>query len=105
MGALYRNMEAYTHMGSCLNYGLFLGTLNIRCPSILRTQKGTLILTTMANLCKRPQIRTLILYPWGSKDSYRVPLKGSIRGPLKGSLGIRALRTHILRPLGPKTIL
>ena len=34
------------HMGSCQNYGPFLGTLNIRCRIILGTQKGTLILTT-----------------------------------------------------------
>ena len=33
-------------MGSCQNYGPFLGTLNIRCRIRLRTQKGTLILTT-----------------------------------------------------------
>ena len=30
---------------------------------------------------------------------------GSIRGPLKGSIGFRAVRTHVLRLLGPKTIL
>ena len=41
----------------------------------------------------------------GCKDSYRVPLKGSMRRPLKGSIGFKALRTHILRLLGPKTIL
>ena len=34
------------HMGGCQNYGPFLGTLNIRCRIIIRTQKGTLILTT-----------------------------------------------------------
>ena len=28
------------------NYGPFLGTLNIRCRTILGTQKGTIILTT-----------------------------------------------------------
>ena len=33
-------------MGGCQNYGPFLGTLNIRCRIILRTQKGTLILLT-----------------------------------------------------------
>ena len=33
-------------MGSCQNDGPFLGTLNNRCRIILRTQKGTLILTT-----------------------------------------------------------
>ena len=33
-------------MGGCQNYGSFLGTLNIRCRIIVRTQKGTLILTT-----------------------------------------------------------
>ena len=33
-------------MGGCQNYGPFLGTLNIRCRTIIGTQKGTLILTT-----------------------------------------------------------
>ena len=30
-------------MGSCQNYAPFLGTLNIRCRIIIRTQKGTII--------------------------------------------------------------
>ena len=30
----------------CQNYGPFLGTLNIRCRSIIGIQKGTRILTT-----------------------------------------------------------
>ena len=34
-------------MGSCQNDGPFLGTLNIRCRIIIRTQKGTIILTTI----------------------------------------------------------
>ena len=34
------------HVGSCQNYGPFLGTLNTRCRIIIRTQKGTIILTT-----------------------------------------------------------
>ena len=33
-------------MGSCQNYGPFLGTLNNRCRSIIGTQKGTIISTT-----------------------------------------------------------
>ena len=33
-------------MGGCQNYGPFLGTLDIRCRTILGTQKGTIILTT-----------------------------------------------------------
>ena len=33
------------HVGSCQNYGPFLGTLNSRCRIILGTQTGTLILT------------------------------------------------------------
>ena len=33
-------------MGGCQNYGPFLGTLNIRCRTILGTQKGTIVLTT-----------------------------------------------------------
>ena len=34
------------HVGSCQNYGPFLGTLNNRCRTILGTPKGTIILTT-----------------------------------------------------------
>ena len=33
-------------LGGCQNYGLFLGTLNIRCRIIKGIQKGTIILTT-----------------------------------------------------------
>ena len=33
-------------MGSCQNFGPFLGTLNNRCRIIIGTQKGTIILTT-----------------------------------------------------------
>ena len=33
-------------MGGCQNYDPFLGTLNNRCRNIIRTQKGTIILTT-----------------------------------------------------------
>ena len=33
-------------MGGCQNYGPFLGTLNIRCRTIIGTQKGTIILIT-----------------------------------------------------------
>ena len=33
-------------MGSCQNYGPFLGTLNNRCRILIGTQKGTIILTT-----------------------------------------------------------
>ena len=33
-------------MDGCQNYGPFLGRLNTRCRIILRTQQGTIILTT-----------------------------------------------------------
>ena len=33
-------------MGGCQNYGPFLGTLTIRCRTIIGTQKGTIILAT-----------------------------------------------------------
>ena len=39
-------MDIRCYMGGCQNYGPFLGTLNIRCRTILRTPKGTIILTT-----------------------------------------------------------
>ena len=34
------------YVGGCQNYGPFLGTLNNRCRTRIRTQKGTIILTT-----------------------------------------------------------
>ena len=46
---IYTNIyiiHMYIYMGSCQNYGPFLGTLNSRCRTILGTQKGTIILTT-----------------------------------------------------------
>ena len=39
-------MYLYIYMGSCQNYGPFLGTLNNRCRIILRTPNGTIISTT-----------------------------------------------------------
>ena len=35
-----------SNVGGWQNSGPFLGTLNIRCRTILGTQKGTIILTT-----------------------------------------------------------
>ena len=35
------------YMGGCQNYGLSLGTLNMRCRIIIGNQKGTIILTTI----------------------------------------------------------
>ena len=34
------------YVGSCQNYGPFLGTLNSRCRIIIGAQKGSVILTT-----------------------------------------------------------
>ena len=34
------------NMGGCQNYGPLLRTLDIRCRTIIGTQKGTIILTT-----------------------------------------------------------
>ena len=39
-------VPSYNHMGGCPNDGPLLGPLIIRCRIILRTQKGTIILTT-----------------------------------------------------------
>ena len=33
-------------MGGCQDYGLFVGTLKIRCRIIIGIQKGTITLTT-----------------------------------------------------------
>ena len=37
-------------MCNCQNYGPFLGTLNIRCRTIIGIQKGTIILT-ITHMC------------------------------------------------------
>ena len=43
----YMENQMETDMAGCQNVGPFLGTLNIRCSIILRTPKGTMILTTI----------------------------------------------------------
>ena len=42
----YCNGLYMEYMGGCQNYGPFLGTLNIRCRSIIGIQKGAIIFTT-----------------------------------------------------------
>ena len=49
--AMFRLTADRHEMGSCQNYGPFLGTLNNRCFLIIGTRKGTLILTT-THMCK-----------------------------------------------------
>ena len=65
-----RSTEAKTpnkpvHMGGCQNYGPFLGTLNIRCRSIIGIPKGTIILTTthirLGKACERPFTKLSVL--------------------------------------------
>ena len=40
-------LESSSHMGACQKSGPFLGPLNTRCRIMLRTKKGTIILTTI----------------------------------------------------------
>ena len=49
-------------MGSCQNYGPFLGTLNIRCRIIKRIQKGTILLTNTQTLRIYIYIYTLLCH-------------------------------------------
>ena len=61
---LHKETEFFTllhtdNMGGCQNCGPFLGTLNIRCRTIIGVQKRTIILTTthIATLqCKFPSL-------------------------------------------------
>ena len=39
-------LPIYIYMGGCQNSGPFLGTLNIRCRTIIGIQKGTIISKT-----------------------------------------------------------
>ena len=61
--------QGYIHVGGCQNYRPLLGSLNIRCRIILRTQKGTIILTTshvhmnMRYLHVRSSLCVLSIYP------------------------------------------
>ena len=41
-------------MGCCQNYDPFLGTLKIRCRTIIGTQKGTIILTSSYICLRKP---------------------------------------------------
>ena len=52
------------HVGSCQNYGAFLGTLIIRCRIsriIIRTPKGTIILTTTQGVASPHQLHSEML--------------------------------------------
>ena len=44
---IYHLPSHRNYMGGSQNSGLFLGSLNTRCSTILRTQNGTIILTTI----------------------------------------------------------
>ena len=46
-------------MSGCQNYAPFLGTLNNRCRIIIRTQKGTIILTN-THMLQEPSILGLL---------------------------------------------
>ena len=61
-------VHTYIHVGSCQNYGPFLGTLHIR-RIISRTQKGTLILTT---ICRTRDLHSLALRVQDSGCACRV---------------------------------
>ena len=47
-------------MGGRQNSGPFLGTLNIRCRTIIRTQKGTQILTTTLHVIRGSFVEPII---------------------------------------------
>ena len=66
-------LEVVYDLGGCQNYGPFLGTLNIRCRTISRTQKGTIILTTthLASISTRRPSRNLTSSPMSYKVGAR----------------------------------
>ena len=49
-----RALRFSKYMGGCQNYGPLLGLLKTRCRIILRTQKGTILLTTTYNVIVIP---------------------------------------------------
>ena len=54
------------HVAGCKNFGPFCGPLNIRCRIILRTQKGTIILTTphARDSCERQATNSRNTFSW-----------------------------------------
>ena len=94
-------------MGGCQNYGPFLGTLNIRCRIILRTQKGTVILTTThisydeRGTAGRPKIS-----PWDHGAKLKaLPLRGGTgnnssirRKPFRSDIRICLILFYFLPP-------
>ena len=88
------------YMGGCQNYGPSLGTLNIRCRITVRTQKGTLILTTTHIVYPKTLLATganmvvvLVPYTLGTFWSEFGALLGLGRFGLRAywGLGFRAL--------------
>ena len=67
-------------MGGCQNYGPFLGTLNIRCRTIMGAQKGTIILTTTQMRPLHRRCRTARkLHPMQRRSGYpRIVLKSIV---------------------------
>ena len=64
-------------MGGCQNYGPLLGPLDTRCGIILRTQKGTISLTTthMVSVWRGRVLRKEL--DWGGGDPMIQDLRGS----------------------------
>ena len=62
-------------MGGCQNHGPLLSTLDIRCRTIIGTQKGTIILTT-----------TLIGFRVYRAYGFRVAVLGRLHGSPAKSL-------------------
>ena len=60
-------------MGGCQNYGPFWGTLNIRCHTITRIQKGTITLTTSHIVKPHKERKTAVLHSI-PKTTCRCPL-------------------------------
>ena len=75
------------YMGGCQNRDPFLGTLNIRCRTILGTQEGTIILTT-TYIRKHPMLRV---------EGFGSTLKHKKDWPPTGfcSLGLGAEAQHL----------
>ena len=57
--------KAIKDMGGYQNYGSWLGRLDARCRIILRTQKGTMMLTTTHMVSGTGNLKYRVLEPFG----------------------------------------
>ena len=80
-------------MGGCQNYGLFLGTVNIRCRAII----GTIILTTPHVIVRDVATTPWTEFCWKCRPAFWTTLRVPHGFPRDGDSNVGKLRTRQTR--------